>query len=183
MIRLLSRAHGFAMIEILVSIVIVSVGLLGLVGLQASAMKTTHSSSFRSVASARASDIADRIRANYSGFLSNAYFDIWGTPSSLPANQHCYPVVLGGSQTASACDRSKIALDDAFMWQAGNADALPGGFGVVCRDSSPYDGTPSAPACSGGPADARVVVKIWWNDSRAGGASATDQLFVTVFQP
>lgn len=181
--KLFARAHGFAMIEILVSIVIVSVGLLGLVGLQASALKTTHSSSFRSVASARAADITDRIRANYGGFLNGAYFGIWGTPGSLPVNQHCYPVILGGNQTASACDRSKLALDDAFMWQAGNADALPEGFGVVCRDSSPYDGTPSAPACSGGATDARVVVKIWWNDSRAGGVGATNQLFATVFQP
>lgn len=171
---------GFTLIEVLVSIVILSIGLLGLAGLQAKALRATHSSSFKSVAAQRANDVADRIRANYTGFQNGAYFDIWGSPGAIPANQGCYAVVIGGGQMPVNCDSTKIALDDAYMWQSGNALWLPNGFGVVCRDNTPDDGTPSAPAC-GGAADTRVVIKIWWDDSRAGGS--TEERFVTVFQP
>lgn len=174
-------AHGFSLIEVLVAMIILLFGLLGVVGLQATSIKVTSSSSYRSVAASQAASIADRIRANLQGFDNGDYFGIWGTPGSLPANQNCYQVYLGGTQTPAACDTVKLALDDAFIWQSENARYLPSGFGVVCRDNSPDDGTPAAPACTAGASDSRVVIKIWWNDSRAGGAA--EERFVTVFQP
>lgn len=174
-IALANRGKGFTLIEALVALVIVSVGLLGLAGLQSSSLKLTQGSYFRSIASQRADDIAERMRTNSKGFSDNDYFNIW----SSPANQGCNDIYPGGTQTASACTTKNMAKDDAFIWQANNAIALPSGFGVVCLDSTPDDGTPSAPACSND--GTRVVVKIWWNESRVGGPSF--QRFVTVFQP
>lgn len=172
---------GFTLIEVLVALIIVSIGLLGLAGLQSTSLKLTQGSYFRSLASQRADEISERIRTNYKGFEDAAYYGIWGTPSALPANMGCNQVFPGGTQTppASGCTTGNMAKDDAFIWQKNNTILLPSGFGVVCLDSTPEDGTPTAPACSGD--GSRVVVKIWWDESRAGG-SAT-QRFVTIFQP
>lgn len=180
-LRVTPAEKGFTLIEVLVAMIILLVGLLGVIGLQATAIKVTGSSSHRSVAAEQASSIADRIRANMKGFYDGAYFGIWGTPTALPNNQTCSQVYVGGTQTPGVCDTTKLAKDDAFIWQLENSNYLPNGFGVVCRDDTPDDGTPDAPACTGGGTDSRVVIKVWWNDSRAGGSLT--QRYVTVFQP
>lgn len=175
------REAGFTLIEVLVALLLVSFGLLGLAGLQSASLKVTQSSAFRSVASIRADEIAERMRTNYSGFGDGRYYAIWGAPGSLPPNGGCHAEYPGGTQTppVSGCSSADMAKDDAFIWQAYNQISLPDGFGVVCRDSTPDDGTPAAPACSDD--GSRVVIKVWWNESRIGGPVA--QRFVTVFQP
>lgn len=55
---------GFSLIEILIALMILSVGLLGLAALQAAALKTNHGAYYRSQAVFLAYDICDRMRAN-----------------------------------------------------------------------------------------------------------------------
>ncbi|CAD85661.1 MULTISPECIES: type IV pilus modification protein PilV [Nitrosomonas] len=55
---------GVSMIEVLVSIIILSIGLLGMAGLQTAGLKSNHSASFRSTASMMAYNILDSMRAN-----------------------------------------------------------------------------------------------------------------------
>lgn len=57
------RAKGSTLLEVLVSIVVLSIGLLGLAGLQATSMKSNHSAYMRSQATLLAYDLADRMRA------------------------------------------------------------------------------------------------------------------------
>jgi len=52
-------------------------------------------------------------------------------------------------------------------WQQAMA-ALPAGEGQVCRDSTPDDGTPAAPACDG--LGSLHAVKVWWDANRDGQA-------------
>jgi len=56
--------HGFSLIEIMVSLLVLSVGLLGLGGLQITSLKGSNNAHFRTVASLAATDLADRMRAN-----------------------------------------------------------------------------------------------------------------------
>ena len=42
-----------------------------------------------------------------------------------------------------------MATADFARWRTALANALPGGSGVICLDSSPGDGTAAAPACDG----------------------------------
>lgn len=61
------RQNGFSLIEVLISILILAVGLLGAASIQLNALKYTDSSTMRSQASFIAYDMMDRIRANPNG--------------------------------------------------------------------------------------------------------------------
>ena len=59
-----AAARGFSLIEVLVSIVVLSIGLLGLAALQVSGLRVGQSSFYRAQAAQFAADMADRMRAN-----------------------------------------------------------------------------------------------------------------------
>lgn len=159
--RPLKPQQGFTLVEVLVAIVVLSIGLLGLAGLQATGLRNNHSAYLRTQATLQAYDIIDRMRANVLG--QSAYY-------STPTGKNC--------EGASAnCSPADLADYDRSQWNAANANILPSGTGVVCRDTSPDDGTSTAPACDNA-ADAPVV-KVWWIDERDGSV----QRFVTSFRP
>ncbi len=58
------RSRGFTLLEVLVAMVVLSVGLLGLSGLQTSSLRNNHSAFLRSQATLVSNDIIDRMRAN-----------------------------------------------------------------------------------------------------------------------
>ncbi len=70
MLNFHQRSHSFrtqtgvSMIEVLVSIIILSIGLLGLAGLQTAGLRHNQSANFRSTASMMAYNILDSMRAN-----------------------------------------------------------------------------------------------------------------------
>jgi type IV pilus assembly protein PilV len=68
-----SHQRGATLIEVLVAVLILSVGLLGLAGLQMTALKSNHSAYYRSQATVLAYDIIDRMRANRADALNGVY--------------------------------------------------------------------------------------------------------------
>ena len=58
------RQSGVSLIEVLVAIVVLSIGLLGLAGLQASGLRVGQSSIYRGQAAQLASDMVERMRVN-----------------------------------------------------------------------------------------------------------------------
>ena len=60
-----NKQSGTTLIEILVSVVVMSVGLLGLAGLQMNAMRFQKASSQRSEATQAAYDLGERMRSNW----------------------------------------------------------------------------------------------------------------------
>jgi type IV pilus assembly protein PilV len=65
--------QGFTMIEVLVALVILSVGLIGLAALQTGGLRNNNSAVIRSQAVLAAEDILDRMRANRTGALGENY--------------------------------------------------------------------------------------------------------------
>lgn len=65
--------RGFSLLEVLIAIVVMSFGLLGLVGLQMTAMKNNSSAHYRAQATLLAYDIVDRMRANREVALAEGY--------------------------------------------------------------------------------------------------------------
>ncbi len=68
------KQAGFTLIEILVTVVILAVGLLGLAGLQATSLKYNSTAYQRSQATSLAYDIIDRMRAN-AGRARSGYYN------------------------------------------------------------------------------------------------------------
>lgn len=112
---------GFTLIEVLVAIVVLSLGLLGLAGLHAATLRNNQVAYYRSIAIQQSYDMADRIRANQSGAASGAYDALDG---SIPADPDCI---------ANFCDSGQLAQADHSQWNNNNARLLPAGVGTVNR--------------------------------------------------
>lgn len=159
------RQQGASLIEVLVSMTILAVGILGINAMQTATLKSNQNSYMRTQAVYLAQDIVERMRSNGQGVAAGNY--------NNPA-----PVLTAACQTAAGCTAAQMAAHDVAQWQAAVAAALPSGAGVVCLDASPDDGTPAAPACSN--TGTLYTVKIWWDDNRDGTVS---ERYVMPFQP
>lgn len=112
------RQHGATLIEVLIAVVVLSIGLLGLAGLQATSVKSNHSAYQRSQATLLAYDLADRMRANRTEALTNAYEVNFPTSSSSHS--------VSGTQAAK----------DKAEWLNSLARTLPEGTGKVEKDGT-----------------------------------------------
>lgn len=68
-----SHQRGATLIEVLVAMLILSVGLLGLAGMQMTALQSNQSAYYRSQATVLAYDVIDRMRANRADALNGVY--------------------------------------------------------------------------------------------------------------
>ena len=80
------RMGGTSLIEILVAVVVLSTGLLGMVALQAKALRNNQSSLERSQAVVLTYSILERMRANAAAAESNAYDYTWSAACPAPGN-------------------------------------------------------------------------------------------------
>jgi type IV pilus assembly protein PilV len=159
--RRTAAEKGFTLIEVLVAALVLSLGLLGLAGLQVMSLRNNQSAHFRSVATQAAYDMVDRMRANPTGLRDGNYHAVEaGTDDCV----------------ASVCTPLQMAGYDFARWSSRLAAELPLGTGTVCRD-----GTPETADC-----DAQgnaYAVKISWDDDRSGALDVNDPELVTSFLP
>lgn len=106
------RQKGFSLVEVLIALVIMSVGMLGIAGLYVQSMQAGRTSMFRHHAVTLAGDVADRIRANPRA--AGAYTAATGTDNNC---------VLGGVM----CTPAQMAANDILLWREQAAETLPGG--------------------------------------------------------
>jgi len=156
--------RGFTLLEVLIALVVLSIGLLGLAALQARAMRFNHDSFVRSDATALANDIMDRIRASA--------YNLTGAQAE--------DTIEAYTGAAGACNDTDpapaiSAAADLGCWLAMIRRDLPGGAaasGTIAR-------VPGVGADNGDPSDDVYEVAIQWID-RETGAPVT-QFFA--FQP
>lgn len=106
---------GFSLVEVMIALVIMSIGMLGIAGLYVQSLQAGRTSMFRHHAVTLAGDIADRIRANPTA--AAAYDHL---PNDAGVDNSC---VTGGVD----CTPGEMAANDIFLWQAQADDTLPGG--------------------------------------------------------
>ncbi len=159
--------QGVTLLEVLIAIVVLSFGLLGMLGMLTSGLKMTSSSHYRTIAAQQLTAMADMINANPSliGTYANA---TPMTPSALSVAATCF--------TTTGCSLAQLPPTDYKLWQDNLAALLPSGTGILCLDASPADGNSGAFACSN---TDRPTVKICWNENArvaisSGGVTGAD---------
>ncbi len=134
--------RGVTMLEVLVTLFIITLWLLATAGVQSSAAKLTKAAQFRTAAVQFAAELGERIEANSEEAANGAYA--------------CDPCTLTTTSTAcvgSACGSADLAAFDLAEWGKRVGDALPGATATIAWDNST---TP-----------AKYTITIGWNDRRA----------------
>ncbi len=157
--RPLRLSAGFSLLEVLVALIVMSIGLIGLAGLQVTSMRQNHSAYMRSQAVQLTYSMADRVRANAVGAAAGEYHNV---------NATAHAACTG----TDGCSESDMAEDDMFRWSE-NVSDLPGGLAQVCRDS-----TPTSIACDN--SGSVYVVRVRWNDSRATSVAGYQDFWLSV---
>lgn len=172
------RQRGFTLVEALISVLIMSIGLLGVAALQTRSLGSTNTASKRSQAVLLAGDLADRMRANR---LAADLTAASNYGNIAPADNACRAVHYDHTHNPAACTAAQLAADDLADWNARIAAILPAGSGVVCQDGSPNDGTAAAAACDG--AGNAYAIKIFWTEKSDNQTAAQPLRFSLAVRP
>jgi type IV pilus assembly protein PilV len=117
-----ARLSGFTLIEVLITLVIFAVGLLGLATMQLQGMQYIHSAYVRTQAQVMSYDILDRLRANRIEAMNTNNYTWLLNADPLPLVTNC---------TTAVCTESQMALYDIFEWRQLVAEHLPQGRGDI----------------------------------------------------
>ena len=159
-----SSTQGFTLIEVLIAVLVLSIGLLGLASLQANSLRNNYSAYMRSQASILANDMADRIRANPGTPPANTPLGIYGSLTG--------PISSGADCELTTCTPDELAGYDSRKWYGNLALFLPGGTGTVTRNGNLF------------------TVTVMWDDNKTGatgtgcgGGAADLTCFSVTFLP
>jgi type IV pilus assembly protein PilV len=133
-------ARGFTLVEVLVSLVVLSIGLLGMAKMVMVSSHSNDSAYLRSQATALAYQAMDSMRANLTASTTNGYITPLGVMPAATVN------------CSAVCDNATLALSDVYAWKQHLKNALPSGTGSITTSAT-------------FPVIATVVVQ--WDDSAA----------------
>ncbi len=144
--RIKTHMKGFTLVEVLVALLVLSIGLLGLAGLQAGGLRSNHGAYLRSQAVMLAHDMADRMRSNSVAVIAN-----------------CYEIPDPDSNCNTTNSGNALAITDRADWLNSLAAELPSGVGLInC----------AAPPCG----NSIRTITVQWDDGRTGLPNTTFQL-------
>lgn len=136
--------RGFTLVEVLIALVILSIGLLGVAKLVTGAVHADDSAYMRGQATQLAYELLDMMRANRPGAIDDYY-------TGSPTWADCKTV---------ACGDQTVAQLDLFNWQNELAVALPAGTGTVTMGTDSFN-------------DTTATITVSWDDSQAQWAFGT----------
>ena len=130
------RVRGVALIEALVAILILSIGVLGMIGMQSAAIRFEQNSWARSAVSSQIADVADRIRANR-GSTDTAYvYNVAYATERATVNTSTSTFVVSPDCNSSACLPAQVAAYDLAQWRQNLNTQIPGSVGMVTGSRS-----------------------------------------------
>ena len=161
-----ARQSGVSLLEVLITMVVAALALLGIMGLQLSTVKFQAQASHVTLATEQARALMERMRSNNAAFRpAGAGAPVLYTGEAGYANAApgaAPPVDCTKATAAAPCSPAQLAAFDVSEWRANLADALPGGRGVVLPHPLAGAADPSA----------RTVVVMWRNVNNVGAGNA-----------
>jgi type IV pilus assembly protein PilV len=124
------RSRGFTLIEVLVSLVVLSIGLLGIGKLVLFSARANDSAYLRGQATEMAYEILDSMRANRAIAVTQGYDTAM---NAVPTNP--------GSCISVACPPAALSLYDVYIWKQRVQAALPSGQAMVQTAGNPTTAT------------------------------------------
>ncbi len=119
---------GFSLVEVLVALLVLSIGLLGLAALQTTSLKYNTDSYFRTQATYFVYDIVDRMRTNSDSVVDGGTYDVPDASSAtsiISTYQSCSGSTCACDATA-VCDATQLATHDLGKWYERMGQVLPG---------------------------------------------------------
>lgn len=164
---------GFSLIEVLVAIVILSVGMLGAVGMQATALQSNKETRYQAIATTFGRELAEKMRGNNSVAIKTVAAQ---NPYLFDATLSAAPALPGGLVncfTSGCTSALNLAVWDVFDWQQRVQLALPTPRVKVCFDDAPFDSAGKARwACAPGTGATGgnvAVLKMSWTRNNTAG--------------
>jgi type IV pilus assembly protein PilV len=117
------KCRGDTLIEVLITVLILAVGVLGVAAMQVTTLQNLNSSYNTSVAEIVAEDLSERMRANPTGALADSYVHSGPAPVNYP---DC---------VANACNMGDLAAYDVGSWLVALTAVLPAATGEVTRNA------------------------------------------------
>lgn len=151
------RQLGFSLMEVMVSVVILSIGLLGLGGLQMTSLKGSNNAHFRTIASLAATDLADRMRVNPIAIAAGQYdSEFVMATCKTPPEKFC--------ETTIVCNPEELATYDLFRVNCGvSADGFQtGGAQYSLPDASMKVSCEDATPCT---SSIEHTIEVRWNEA------------------
>jgi type IV pilus assembly protein PilV len=160
---------GFHLVEVLVSIFVVSIGVLCAAGMQLTAMQTAQHSGRQAQALQLATDMANQIRASSSAGKLNDEQNPYLSVNYKSGDQIAAPSVqcLNVEDNCSAIEFANFSI---FEWQKKIQENFPQGRLRVCRDIGLSDSSESQYRwdCSSAPNEnGPLVIKLGWSEKKS----------------
>ncbi|HEV2623184.1 MAG TPA: type IV pilus modification protein PilV [Frateuria sp.] len=167
--------RGVSLIEVLVAVLIFSVGMIGMAGLLVMATRSNHTAYQRTQVTFLAGAMADRMRANPVGVWNGSY-------------NGAYPVTGNIDCQTSACSPLLLAQRDRQLWSSMLTTLLPNaGAAISCQEANTLSYTVSADQINRRPPyGGHCALTITWNERKAGDTANRDtaaQTYAWEFQP
>lgn len=134
---------GFTLMEVLVALAVLSIGLLGMAGMQLFSLKSSHNAYLRTQATTAANELVDKMRANSAAAIAGNYDT---TLASIPGTitncqtTNCLPNQLAQFELSQwKCALGNYESDTTCTTAANGIDlnsSLPSGDGSVVRDNT-----------------------------------------------
>lgn len=153
----IAREKGFSLIEVLVALLVLSIGLLGLAALQTTSLKYNTDSYTRTQATLLAYDIMDRMRANLAAVSAGNYHvpDSTAASNKITAYNSCKnsATACGCDMSGANCSTSNLATYDLGKWYERLAATLPEASTNLATISTSSSGSST-----------QVTITIKWKD-------------------
>jgi len=162
---------GFSIIEVLVAIIILSVGMLGAVGMQATAMQSNKEARNQAAATTFARELAEKMRGNHTVAIK----------TDIKENPYLFDITLATTTIATTIPTPTVncfldgcptvkdaAIWDVADWQGRVQAALPTPRVKVCFDQNPFDSAGKPRWECTGDGDISVLKMSWIRKNTAG---------------
>lgn len=170
-----NRQSGVSLIEVMIAVLVFSIGLIGLAGLLVFATQSSHDAYLRTQVTFLADAMADRMRANNAGVWNNNY------------NSSAYPIssTVPACAAPSGCIPAQVAQRDQIMWSNMLTAFLPNPQATINCSRAGLSYWPDASDIQKRPPyGGTCTMTITWNERGVtGNQTVQPQTFAWVFQP